>query len=193
MTRRAAVQHVLVGALVGLAWAAALRAYMVEIAGPGSRVEWLGTFAVILLPGVLVGALLGWAEVLRRSGGRRGWRWVAAAPLLFAIAGLLPPGALETFLTTGVGGGALAVPLEGMIGGYAISGRGPLWARIVSGVIAGGFLVTGVLAAPLLRPALDLTTPRGVWVALLFATLIVLLALAASIPHRRVAAAQARP
>jgi hypothetical protein len=35
---------VLLGALCGLAWAAALRVLMSEVAGPGSDFSWLGTF-----------------------------------------------------------------------------------------------------------------------------------------------------
>ena len=62
----------LVGGLCGLAWAADLRGFMAQIAGTASGVDWAGTFGWILLPGIGVGALLGWAEPLRTSGGRRG-------------------------------------------------------------------------------------------------------------------------
>ena len=65
---------VLVGALCGLAWAASLRGFMAQIAGPESTVDWAGTFGWILVPGILAGALLGWAEHVRKLGGRRGWR-----------------------------------------------------------------------------------------------------------------------
>src|SRR5262249_8735129 len=34
---------------------------------------WLGTFLGVILPGGVAGALIGWAEHLRRKGGRRGW------------------------------------------------------------------------------------------------------------------------
>ena len=68
---------VLVGGLCGLAWAAGLRGFMAQIAGPEPSVDWVGTFGWILVPGIGVGALLGWAEHLRTSGGRRGWRWLA--------------------------------------------------------------------------------------------------------------------
>jgi hypothetical protein len=54
-----------IGAFAGLSWAVTLRAYMAEIAGPGSHVDGVGTFVLILLPGILVGAALGWAERLR--------------------------------------------------------------------------------------------------------------------------------
>jgi hypothetical protein len=74
---------VLVGGLCGLAWAAGLRGFMAQI-GSESTVDWAGTFGWILLPGIGVGALLGWAEQLRSSGGRPGWRWLALSPLLFS-------------------------------------------------------------------------------------------------------------
>jgi len=187
------VTFALAGALGGLAWAAAIRAYMVEIAGRASHFEWVGTFAQILLPGVLIGVLLGVAEHLRRTGGRPGWRWLAVAPVLFAIAPLLSPGALHALLTTGLGGGAVAIPLIGMLGGFAVSGRGRLWARIVTGVIA----LTLVVAAPLTQAffaprGLEVTEPRGAWAALLLASLEVIFAFACSIPHRRVVASTAR-
>jgi hypothetical protein len=75
---------VLLGGLCGLAWAAGLRGFMTQIVQEDSRVSWSGTFGYILLPGLLIGLLLGWAEHLRRSGGRRHWRWLALSPLLFA-------------------------------------------------------------------------------------------------------------
>ena len=35
-----------------------------------------------------------------------------------------------------MGGGAIGVSLYGLLGGYALSGRGPRWARIASGAVA---------------------------------------------------------
>jgi len=57
---------------------------MAEVAGAESGVEWVNTWGFILLPGLLIGALLGWAEFLRRTGGRPRWRWLTLSPLLFA-------------------------------------------------------------------------------------------------------------
>ena len=57
---------------------------MAEVAGDDSGVEWGLTFGYILLPGAVIGALLGWAEFLRRTGGRPGRHRLAYAPLLFA-------------------------------------------------------------------------------------------------------------
>ena len=119
-----------IGGVCGLAWVAALRGFMAQVAGAESGVSWGGTFGWILLPGVVTGLLLGWAEYLRRTGGRRGWRWLALSPLLFAS--VLLPGLLDpaTMFQGGIGGGAIGVPLYGMAGGYALSGRGPRLARI---------------------------------------------------------------
>ena len=102
---------VLVGGLCGLAWAAGLRGFMAQIAGPESSVDWAGTFGWILVPGIGVGALLGWAEHLRTSGGRRGWRWLALAPLLFSAILFSRPLDQLSIFEDGVGGGAIGVSL----------------------------------------------------------------------------------
>ena len=181
------------GALCGLAWAAGFRAWMSELAGYASRVDWMGTFGAILLPGVIAGGLLGWAASIRAQGGRPGWRWLALAPLPFAILPLVRPGALESLLTNGLGGGAVAIPALAALGGFSISGRGWLWARIVCGVMA-ILLVGGTVAATpgIGGRRLALTEPRGVWVALIAASFLVLLVLAESIPFRAVAKAASR-
>jgi hypothetical protein len=95
-----ALPFLLVGATCGLAWASGLRGFLAMIAGTDSDVSWSGTFLWVLLPGTATGALLGWAEHLRRTGGRPGWRWVAASPLLFL-------GVLDGM--AGVGGGPATV------------------------------------------------------------------------------------
>ena len=139
------------------------------------------------LPGVIVGGLLGWAHTIRLSGGRRGWRWLGAAPAVFAIAPMLLPGGILAFVTQGLGGGAVAIALLAIGGGFAISGRGRLWARIVCGVIS-ALLIVGVTITTfnIAGPRLAVTEPRGVWVALLALSLLTLLAIAASIPFRPV-------
>jgi hypothetical protein len=178
---------VAIGMTCGVAWAAGFRGYMVELAGPASTFDWWGTFGAILLPGALVGGLLGWAEALRRTGGRRGWRWLALAPLAFAVAPLLMPGAIGALLTEGLGGGAIAVALMAIGGGYALSRRGPLWARLACGLVSAALAAALALAGPgIAGPALAVTEPRGAWVAVLAASFIRVLALAASIPHRPV-------
>jgi hypothetical protein len=187
MSRRRVTATVALGALCGLAWAASFRAVMSEFAGYGSTVSWLDTFAAILLPGVIVGGLLGWAHTIRLSGGRRGWRWLGAAPALFAIAPMLLPDGLLVFVTQGLGGGGVAVALLAIGGGFAISGRGRLWARIVCGAMS-ALLIVGVTVTTfdIAGPRLAVTEPRGVWVALLTFSLLTLLAIAASIPFRPV-------
>jgi hypothetical protein len=177
----------------GLAWAAGLRGFMAALAGPESEVAWYGTFAQILLPGVITGVLLGWAEFLRWTGGRRGWRWLAVAPLAFPLFVFATPQGIEALLDAGLGGGALGIPLFGMAGGYALSGRGPRWARILIGVVALAPVPAWAFAASGFGPAFALTSPRGAWVALFFYSFIVTLALACSIPHRPVVRPEVTP
>ena len=196
---RSAAPLLAIGGLCGLTWAAALRSFMAELAGAGSDVGWYGTFAQVLLPGAVAGALLGWAEQIRRTGGRGGWRWLAAAPLAFTAAVFVSPAVFtavlngEPLLAGGIGGGAIALPLFGMAGGYAISGRGPRWSRILLGVIALVPIPGWAIASSAFGPAFALTTPRGAWVALFFYSLIATLDLACAIPHRPVAPAVLDP
>ena len=116
---RSAVPLLAIGGVCGLAWAAGLRGFMAELAGSDSTVSWYGTFAQILLPGLIAGVLLGWAEHIRRTGGRRGWRLLATAPLAFTIAVFVSPDVFKAvangqpLLSGGIGGGAIAVPLFG--------------------------------------------------------------------------------
>jgi|GEM_PF-1749690 len=175
----------LVGGLCGLAWAAGLRGFMAQIAGTASGVDWAGTFAWILLPGIGVGALLGWAEHLRASGGRRGWRWLALSPLLFSAIVLSRPLDLLSIFQDGVGGGAIGVPLYGMLGGYALSGRGPRWARTLSGAAAlTAIPIWALTVTSFAGPGLALDTPRGAWVAVYHWSFLAVLMLACAIPHR---------
>jgi hypothetical protein len=151
----------LVGGLCGLAWAAGLRGFMAQIAGPESTVDWAGTFGWILVPGIGVGALLGWAEHLRTSGGRRGWRWLALSPLLFSAILFSRPLDMLSIFEDGLGGGAIGVPLYGMLGGYALAGSGPRWARIVSGAVAGTAIpIWALTVTSLAGPGLAVDTPR---------------------------------
>jgi hypothetical protein len=102
---------------------------MTEIAGAASKVDRLGTFGWIVLPGVIAGGLLGWADHLRKTGGRPGWRWLALSLLLLSSAPFTRPGEIMSMLEDGIGFGAFTVPLFGMAGGYALSKRGPAGAR----------------------------------------------------------------
>ena len=119
-------RFILVGALLGLTWAAALRGYMMQLAGPTSTFTFNGTFGIILPAGTLVGALLGWAEYQRRAG--RQYPVLIGAPLLLAI--------LPSLLTAELDLAPVVLALSAMVGGYAVSGRGPLWVRSVAGLIA---------------------------------------------------------
>lgn len=106
----------------------------------------------------VTGALLGWAEHLRRTGGRRGWRWLVLAPLAFVAA---TPGVLVSVFTEGgIGGGAIAVPLFAMAGGYALSGRGRAWTMAVAGLIAPVPIVGWTVAAATIGAGLGLASPR---------------------------------
>lgn len=172
------------GALCGLAWSAALRGYMVELAGVESTFTWSGTFGALLAPGAVTGGLLGWAEHLRRTGPPTGWRWLALAPLTLAVAPMLLPGAVSALLTTGIGGGALAVAGMGIVGGYALSGRGPRSARLASGALSVAFACALAASVPsITSPPLRLTDPRGAWVAVLAASLFGALAIGCSLPQ----------
>lgn len=184
--RSRGVALVLLGGLIGLAWAAGIRGFMVQIALEDSNVSWSGTFGYILLPGLLIGMLLGWAEHLRNMGGRRGWRWLALSPVLFAAVVFSegPLGVLGIF-ENGLGGGAIGVPLYAMAGGYAISGRGPRWSRITCGALALTAIPLWALTVESFAGTeLAVTTPRGLWVALYYYSFLTLLMIAAAIPHR---------
>ncbi len=177
---------VLLGGLCGLAWAAGLRGFMAQIVQEDSSVSWAGTFGYILLPGLLIGLLLGWAEHLRRTGGRLRWRWLALSPLLFAAI-LFSEGPLEVLgiFEDGLGGGAIGVPLYAMAGGYAISGRGPSWGRLACGVLALTSIPIWALTVESFAGAdLAVTTPRGLWVALYYYSFLALFMVGAAIPHR---------
>jgi hypothetical protein len=170
-----------VGALCGLAWATSLRGWMIQIAGEESTFGWMGTFLLILLPGAVLGALLGWAAYLQLTGtlsGRR-QRWLMASPLLLAAA-LLDPRIFGLLITNGQGGGALGVVIIGMTGGYALSRRGSLTTTSISGLVAALLIVAcGSIAAE----GTPLTTPHGAWIATQVVSLLGVLCVACSIPY----------
>ncbi len=142
------------------------------------------TFGFILFPAVVVGVLLGWAEHLRTTGGRPGWRWLALSPLALAVSA----GALGvSLLGMAVSAGALGVSLLGMAGGFALSRRGPVWARLACGLVAMAVVpVWALIATTVGGPRLALDSPRGLWVALYLYSFVAVLALACAIPHRAV-------
>jgi hypothetical protein len=173
-----------VGGLCGLAWSCALRALMSQVAGGESTFSWASTFGWILLPGVTIGALLGWAEHMRRVGGHPGRRWLAFAPLLFVA--VLLPGLLDpaTLFDGGVGGGAVALPAFFLVGGLALSGRGPRWLRAGCGLVVLSAIPLWALTATAVGgPGLAFTTVRGLWFALAYWGLIGTACVASAIPH----------
>jgi hypothetical protein len=176
-TRWVVPAPVLVGAVVGLAWAASLRVLMAEFAGPESTFDWFGTFEGVLLPGLVVGALLGWAAHLAGQAPR----WLVAAPLVVV---LFTPSVLVSVFVDGLGGGAIAVPLFGMAGGYALAGRGPRWARWAAGAVALLPVPAWLVVASSVGGPLALGTPRGTWLAVLFLSLLAVLAFGCTLPHR---------
>lgn len=177
--RQRAWPLVVAGAVTGLTWAAALRGWMIQMAGDPSVVHWYGTFALVLAPGLLVGALIGLAEHRRRTGGSRSW-WLTLSPCLF-LAALADPVIFQLLITQGIGGGAIGVATFGLAGGYALSGRGRVWWRRTCGVLATfGVLLMMVLASD----TAPLETAHGLWVGLYAASLLTVLMLACAIPQR---------
>ncbi len=178
-------QAVLIGGVAGLAWAASLRAFMWEVAGNGAVVDYAGTIVWVLLQGVIIGAVLAWAQWRRGSGPIPHRRWVVWSPMLFAAVLLSDPPALLSGFDGGVGLGALGVPAMSMLGAYAMAGRGPVVVRWVCGVLFASSLPIWVLTAQAIGgPSLSVSTPHGAWAAVLYWSLLATFALAASVPHR---------
>ena len=177
------VRVTLLGAILGLAWGAGLRGWMAVVAGGVPSFSWSGTFLAILLPATLVGAALGWAEYARRMGGPGAWRWTALEPLLLVVMpALVQDGFVTELLKTGIGGGAVGVALIGIIGGYAIAGRGPRWTRWLSRTIMAALLAASVVAA-FMGGFGHRMTPAGAYTLLTFIVFCGLLAAACTIPH----------
>ncbi|WP_425861485.1 hypothetical protein [Arthrobacter sp. TWP1-1] len=175
---------VVAGAVGGLAWAGGLRAYMAEVAGAESSYTWMGTMGSIVVPAVVVGSLLGWSEELRRHGGHRR-RWLALSPLLLPLVTLAQPGAISTLFSTGLGGGAIAVPLIGLAGACAVNKQARGWIRVACGAVALSIIPLWALgSASIGGNDLAVTTPHGAMVALHFYALLAVLAMAAALPLR---------
>ncbi|WP_084103245.1 hypothetical protein [Demequina sp. NBRC 110056] len=173
---------VAVGTVTGVTWAAALRAYMIELAGPVSTFTWWGTFGAILLPGAVAGGLLGWAWSRATLG--RPSAWFALAPAVLAVAPMLEPGALADLLTQGLGGGAIGVVLVGLAGGYALGSRGRRWVRLLVGALW-ALALAGFAATPALIAEMPVTTPDGAWLVVLVVGLMATLSVACVAPFAR--------
>ncbi|WP_139206796.1 hypothetical protein [Geodermatophilus poikilotrophus] len=148
---------------------------MVNLAGDESTFTWTGTFLCLLLPGAIVGGLLGRALDLQRAG--RQPRWLTLAPFIFPLGPLMIPGALGHLFKTGEGSASIIMVLLAMLAGRSLSGRGRLVARVPAGII--GFALVPLLLS-------SARTPQETWAATLFASLFVVLALACSVPMRAV-------
>jgi hypothetical protein len=183
--RSDAAALVIGGGTCGLAWAAGLRGFMAQITDDSS-VSWAGISGYVLLPGLVVGMLLGWAEHLR---GRAGVAPGAGSPSrrLLLTAVLFSHGSLQVLgiFEDGIGGGALGVPLYAMAGGYALSGRGPRWGRATCGVLVlTAVPIWALTAESIAGPDFVVTNPRGFWVAVYYYSFLAVFSLAAAIPHR---------
>lgn len=169
-----------VGAVAGLAWGCGLRVWMAALAGDASHVT-AATVYGILLPAAATGALLGRAAA-RRAAGRPVSRWVVASPLLLSSI-VATPSSFVTLVTTGIGGGALAVPLFAIMGGYSLRGNGSRWWRGLSGAVSMAGIVGVGLAPRGINPDLQLTDLRGLLYAALGVALVGALTWAAGTPY----------
>jgi hypothetical protein len=187
---RSAAALLAIGGVCGLAWAAGFRGFMARTrrVGVGRRVVWHVRPDPAARRRNWCSARM--AEYIRRTGGRRGWRWPAVAPVAFPVlvssrqrssGGAQRPAAAGRRNRRRRDRGPLVWNSGRMrlVGARAGVGAHParrgrrrshpgLGVRVVS-----------------LRPGVCLTSPRGAWVAL-FYSFIVTLALACSIPHRPV-------
>lgn len=170
----------LLGGVAGAAWSGALRLWMTQLVAE-SRVT-SATVTMVLVPGTVVGGLLGYAWHRQRQADPLS-RWFVAAPLGLAVVVLVPSYAVR-LVTTGQGSGAIAVPLIGMAGGYAVSGRGPMPGRVLAGLLAGAGVVGMTVAPVAMNPDLEASDPRAMVAASLGGSLMVALIAACAIPYR---------
>lgn len=181
-----ATRSILVGVLLGITWAAGFRAFMTEIAGPDSTFGWYATFGAVLGGAGIVGGLLGWADHLRRTGGRPHWRWLALSPLILGLLPLTVPGTLAA-LSQGIGTAGIGVALIAIGLGFAFGSVGRGWVRTAVGVLSAAAAITLVAFTPLISEGrISFGDPRGAWAGTLALGSIVVLGLATSIPFRSV-------
>ena len=171
---------VFVGAVIGLTWSASLRGWMVQLAGESSTFTWL-TLGFVLLPGAVVGALLGHAVGVRARE-RTPRRILVWTPVLLAAV-LLDPTMLMLLLRHGYGGGSLMIVITALSAGYALTHRRLSLPTALCGLVAASGLAAIALMASMAAP---LTTARGAWVCVFGLSLVLVLCLAAALPHRHV-------
>jgi hypothetical protein len=184
MDIRAIARFVSVGLVLGLAWGAALRAWMAVLAmqfGETPEFSWRGAFGAVLAPAALVGAILGAASYFAEMRNASAWRWAILSPLLFVVFSVM---FVENFIPnlfkTGLGSGALGVALIGILGGYAVSGFGPGWAHWAAVALT----ALGLLASAGFAFAAGIPGPREALSGTLFALLMILLVVGVGMPAR---------
>lgn len=92
---------------------------------------------------------------------------------------------LPSLAQDGIGGGAIGVPVIGIVGGCALSGRGSRVGRRIAGTMfLAGLVVWALTATSLSGISFGLGTARGLWATTLYDGLLITLALAVSIPFR---------
>ena len=187
--RRLLVRRVLLGAFLGFAWGASLRAWMTVLAiqsGDRPHFTWSGTFGAILLPAALMGAVLGGAAYATEAAGSRQWRWAILSPLLLVVGPLLvQKNFINTLMRTGEGGGAIIVTLIGVLGGYAFSGFGARWMRWGFWLLTLFAIIAAVYFSYFSDQAANPPDVGGVFVLLLFVVLMALLVVGVSVPSRQ--------
>ncbi len=175
-----ALGAVLLGGAAGVAWSGALRLWMTQLVTEPRITS--ATVTLVLTPGAVVGGVLGHAWH-RQSLGSTTSRWLVAAPLGLGVVAVVPSYAVR-LATTGQGSGAIAVPLLGMAGGYAVSARGPMRERLLAGLLAGAGAIGMSVAPVAMNPELEAGDPRAVAAALLGGSLMLALIAACAVPHR---------
>jgi hypothetical protein len=103
--------------------------------------------------------------------------------LLVVGPALIADNFIGTLMETGEGSGAISVVLIGMGGGFAISGRGAGWARVVAGLLAFG-VIGGVMVFMFYFKD-QAPTPSATFGGIYLAVLLVWLAVGCSVPMRK--------
>jgi hypothetical protein len=101
---------------------------VVALGSDGSTVGWLGTVGV-LAPGAVTGALLGWAEFVRRSGRPRHVRLLVLAPLTVAAVAV----------------GAIAVAPAASLDALSASASQSMWAALLNASLLATLVVATAL------------------------------------------------
>src|SRR5262249_37557337 len=84
----------------------------------------------------------------------------------------------------GIDAGPLLAAVVALVGGYAMAGRGPGWNRAIAALAFATTLYPFVATTGNAGPSFALDTPHGLWAYLTSDGLLVLLALATSVPLR---------